>query len=178
MNVRGQRLSCLPVIVAGIAIHITAVLIAALPLLGFGGYLFAVDFCMFDIESPLFTSLVLLYYFGSIGIMAGTLVWERSKTGAPKSLLPAMLCYFVVAWLSLALISFTYLFSKEGNVYDGPLRGEYGVMAITLHTNQLVVPLAFGYFWRYQQHASVATEPLENQRLKSGAPAVSVQVVR
>ena len=53
----------------GLAIHTIAFLVAALPLLGAGKYLFAVDYCQLDyeIEGPLFSALFLAWFSLSLG---------------------------------------------------------------------------------------------------------------
>ena len=47
----GCPLFCKPIIVsAGVAVHCAALLIAALPLMGVGDYLFATDYCQYNVE--------------------------------------------------------------------------------------------------------------------------------
>ena len=63
--------------------------------------------------------------------------------------------YFVIAWLPSLLLA-TLAFALDDAVATSPLGGVFGVQAIFLHTNQLVVPVLFGWRLRDELHTQLA----------------------
>jgi len=62
--------------------------------------------------------------------------------------------YFVIAWLPSVLLACLTFFIRD--VSSSPLGGVYGVQAIFLHCNQLIVPLLFGWLMRDQMIGALA----------------------
>ena len=179
---------------AGLTVHAVALALASLPRMGAGAYLFAVDFCLVDLESPLFATLTVGIYLACVAIIFGALCYEwRSRVAASSTASPPMVLYvlaiwFLIAWYSVIHVSLLW-WLYGGTVYDSAHKGAYAWMGMLTHTNQvtalplqacthasysrndrpcidlvaipcvpqLVVPLCFGYFWRYQLLGTLAT---------------------
>jgi len=150
------------VAVVGALIHLVSIIIASLPLVGVGSYLFAIDYCTHDVEGNFFATTYLIWYVGCITAIIVAIVRTRSWTKENKSngvqglhpsvylvrLLAAFACYFVVAWSVSIIIVMCGL--AEGNVYSSRLQRLYAAQAIIMHSNQLFVPLMFGGLWRHK----------------------------
>ena len=147
--VRANRRVSLPLVIgSAIAIHAIALIIAALPLMGAGEYLFAVDFCTMNVEGALFSTLTLVYYVLGLLVIMGCLVWA-SRAGAsvtkgkfgsavPPSrpwVLYIAAAWFAVAWFSVALLALLS-FGSSGPVYADH-KWAYAVMALLVHSNQV-----------------------------------------
>jgi hypothetical protein len=165
-----DSVSLVGVLAVGVLLHLLAVFLATLPLHGAGAYLFAVDFCVMDLESPLFASLSVGFYVVCLAIMVVSLALERRsrRHGAQRPLaLWAATAWFAVAWASVAAIG--VLWFAYGSVYDSSRRSAYAWMGMLTHCNQLVVPLLFGLLWRREAHAAVAcasaTAPLRGKTI-------------
>jgi len=180
--VRANRRVSLPLVIgSAIAIHAIALIIAALPLMGAGEYLFAVDFCTMNVEGALFSTLTLVYYVLGLLVIMGCLVWaSRARASVTKGkfgsavppsrpwVLYIAAAWFAVAWFSVALLALLS-FGSSGPVYADH-KWAYAVMALLVHSNQLFVPLIFGWFFRYEMHALMAPpSPHETEALKQVA---------
>jgi len=182
--VRAGRSVSLPFVVgSAIAIHVIALIIAALPLMGAGEYLFAVDFCTMNVEGTLYSTLTLIYYVIGFLAIVGCLVRmpqtrARAAHGKGGSTYPVSrpwvlytaATWFAVAWFSVALLALLSA-GSSGPVYANH-KWAYAVMALLVHSNQLFVPLIFGWFFRYEMHALMAPpSPHETETLKQVAVA-------
>jgi len=151
----------------GASIHAVAATVAALPFLGHGSYLFAVDYCLMDVESPLFAWLALAYYFVCELTVIGALIYEvrsrarlqlrgfRVRDLHTKEFL--FMAWFLLSWFSLLNIIKVYIL--EGSVYDTPQKGAYATMGMLVLGNQIVTPVYFGYLWRHDHLRARTTEP-------------------
>ena len=74
---------------------------------------------------------------------------------ALRRLFCALGVYFAIAWTPTILLSLFY-FADGGDLATSRVGGMYGVQAIFLHTNQLVVPVLFGWRLRDELHAQLA----------------------
>ena len=94
--------------------------------------------------------------------------WSRHRARlAARVLLGVIAAYYLLAWLpSLLLASLAFALD---DVSSSPLGGVFGVQAIFLHTNQLVVPVLFGWRLRDELHAALAAPAS-----KALEPAVSL----
>ena len=62
--------------------------------------------------------------------------------------------YYAASWLTtLVLVA---LYWANGRVFDSPQWRVYGAQAIILHSNQLVVPLLVGFWFRHLLNALLA----------------------
>ena len=183
--------SILPHLLPGVLIHAMAALFASLPLFGLKGYMFATDYCMFNIEAPLFSSLILSYFGLAVAAVAfaavsatrsvggsaaggsaaggsaagGSASGGRSPTRTSLRLLVVTSVYLSIAWLTTCVIAAMWM--ANGKVYGSAEWRIYGAQAIILHSNQLFTPLLFGYLWRYCMQAV-----LDEQGLTQGATKV------
>ena len=183
--------SILPHLLPGVLIHAMAALFASLPLFGLKGYMFATDYCMFNIEAPLFSSLFLSYFGLAVAAVAfaavsatrsvggsaaggsaaggsasgGSASGGRSPTRTSLRLLVVTSVYLSIAWLTTCVIAAMWM--ANGKVYGSAEWRIYGAQAIILHSNQLFTPLLFGYLWRYCMQAV-----LDEQGLTQGATKV------
>ena len=151
------------VIRAGAGIHASALLFALLPFYSQAEFLFAKDFCMMDLETPTLARLALGYYIGCLAAMVAALKWGSSHAAAARNRSLALYgatAWFAVAWASVVAVCVLAL--ANGSVYDTPQNGAYAIMGMLLHTNQLIVPLLFGYVWRHDMHATVAAATSQN----------------
>lgn len=142
----------------GVSIHVTSLVIAVLPFMAVGSYLFAKDYCMYNIESPFYSALYLAWFGICVFIAAGGIwkVWMLSsnmcmedcngkRSSAMRQLAWLLLglgIYFLAfAWgPSLAIVMYWLV---HGKVYDSAAWRLYGAQAIILHSNQLFVPILF-----------------------------------
>ena len=85
-------------------------------------------------------------------------------------LVQAMALYFILAWCTTIVI--VALYWVDGRVFSSPHWRVYGAQAIILHSNQLVVPLLVGFWWRYLMNAIIA-ERGEEQREGAVAKCVA-----
>lgn len=173
----------LPVVIfAAVGVHGLALLLSALPLMGVGNYLFATDYCQYNVEGGVFAPLVFVWLIGGLAVVAassaavcaakrptahmamrcGTAPADggaAAADGAPLrrsavQLFAVSTLYYVASWTTtLVIIS---LYWANGNVFDSPQWRVYGAQAIILHSNQLVVPLLIGFWWRHLMNAVVA----------------------
>ena len=143
----------------GLAVHGVAALLAALPLLGAGEYMFAIDYCIPNLESTMYASLVLVWLIACFTLLAGVVAHASCHghlSKGARALLVALVPYFALTWLWLLLIVANALAeehvagSSEGNSLYAP-------MALFLHTNQLTMPLYFGYLLRSHVYAAVSS---------------------
>ena len=155
------------VVSTGVAVHALALVLASLPHFGLGAYLFAVDFCVADIEQPLFAALTIGVYALCLLVILGSLAYERRHRAAaasPPGALYVAAAWFAVAWLSVVHISLLWLVGGT-SVYDSDRKTAYAWMGMLTHSNQLVVPICFGFFWR---RAPLALKPAaEGDSLKA-----------
>ena len=148
----------------GSLLHLLSLLIGSLPLLGVESArsIFAIDFCTADVETPLYGTLMLTWLVLSLITLIGA-----SCCAAPRgSVLPAakatrnwlivITIYFAVAWANNVIIVFVWL--AQGAVAGTSAAGLYSTMAIFLHTNQLAMPLLFGWRLRALMNAALAGE--------------------
>ena len=71
-----------PILVgAAVAIHLTALLVAALPLAGVGSYMFATDYCIFNQETAAYSAVVLtlLVVGGGLSLFASARLWRSAR---------------------------------------------------------------------------------------------------
>lgn len=167
------------VILSGVGVHVAALLIAALPLMGVGDYMFATDYCQDNVEGKVFAPLLFVWLVGGFLIIAGATaavvvmpqvcsrvlctvrVASMDKQGEDSlhrvavRLFCASTLYYGCVWLtSLVIIG---LYWANGSVFDSPQWRAYGAQAIILHSNQLIVPLLVGMWWRPVMNAVVAS---------------------
>ena len=142
-----------------VLIHAASFIIAALPLLGVSNYLFAVDYCVYDVASPMYAVLFLVWFsFCLIGAgRACAKVICGDKVSARGRLLVTLTCvYLFFMWLPSVLLACAS-FGIDDLAASKLGAALYGVQAIQLHTNQLVVPVLFGYLLRDQMHLATAS---------------------
>ena len=71
-----------------------------------------------------------------------------------RRLFAACALYYAASWLTtLVLVA---LYWANGRVFDSPQWRVYGAQAIILHSNQLVVPLLVGFWFRHLLNALLA----------------------
>ena len=136
----------------GLVVHGVAFALASLPLMGAADLLFTYDFCLPNIESPGYASLVLAWLLVCLAVLvaAAALVARRRDVAAgARGTLIALVPYCCVTWGWLTVIVGASLGSDEPTI-AGSAEGNalYAPMALFLHTNQLVVPLVFGWILR------------------------------
>ena len=151
--------------------HGVACILGFLPLMGTGAeVLFPIDFCLANLESPAYGALALLWIVAAAAAIVAAACcltphegpwWRRGcstcgkePAGAAKVLLRVVAIYFVIAWLNTAIIVLSGLAS--GPIAGTSAAGLYSTMAIFLHTNQLVVPILFGWALRALMTSALA----------------------
>ena len=152
-------------VAAGIIAHVVAALVAALPLImgdkdsGFT-YMFAVDYCQHNVESTGYATLFLVWWLASFTVVvlaacrvARSSAEDRGAAAGATRMMLGIVAYFAFAWMPSVMLPLFH-FGIGGAVASSPVGGIYGVQAIFLHTNQLAVPLLFG--WRLREHMNGA----------------------
>lgn len=160
------------VLAAGVLVQLLSALIAALPLLGAGEYLFAKDYCMHDVESPMYGALFLVWWSASfLAVLGAVAVSTSARTRlspAARALLRGIAAYYAIAWLPSVLIVLVWLGRGSVAAETEGVVGLYGCQAIFLHLNQLAVPLLFG--WRLREHMNAAVAAGEHLAVGRLAP--------
>lgn len=160
------------IIASGLLLHAAALLIAALPLMEEGTYMFAGDYCTWNAESPMYAALFLVCYFASGVVVArsiftaynhkGRLNEENREGGLRMVIITG--AYFFASWMTSLVLVLLYL--SQGQVRESSAWRIYGAQAIILHTNQLVTPLLVGYYLRYYMiAASSPNKPLASEEI-------------
>ena len=168
----------LPVVAAaGIAVHGGALLLAALPLLGVGEYLFATDYCQYNVEGTGFSVLVFVCLLVGLVVIVGSTaavlcVGSKPCLNVPicstkgseaqhselrrstAQLFCASSLYYTASWLTTMVI--ICLYWANGEVFSSAQWRVYGAQALILHSNQLVVPLLIGLWWRHLMNGILA----------------------
>lgn len=134
-----------------LAITVGALVIACFPLWNVGSYIFAVDYCMYDLEGTFYQvvfmaaysiSLVLIAFF----LIAGYVKAVDHEAKRKSRYLFLLGLFWFVVWLPAVII---WGFSVAGN---DPSTGDwwrlYGANAIILHSQQLGNMIFYGYLWR------------------------------
>ena len=131
-----------------------SVLLACCPLLGIGSYIFAVDYCMYNLEGGFFQTVFALS-FGASAYFVGCFSLRSFKYGSRSSvpdvktqgqLALVQGLFWDAIWLPAVMI---WVLAMTGN---GPLNTKlwrmYGANAIILHSQQLGNAILYGWLWR------------------------------
>ena len=184
----------LPIVAAaGVAVHGGALLLAALPLMGVGEYLFATDYCQYNVEGTGYSVLVFVCLLvGLVIIVASTVAVLRvgskpcvtlpvcSTNGAEAQqsselrrstaqLFCASSLYYAASWLTTIVI--ICLYWANGEVFSSAQWRVYGAQALILHSNQLVVPLLIGLWWRHLMNGVLEKAKTKGVSLDVGSQA-------
>ena len=127
---------------------IASLLLASLPMWwSSSSYIFAVDFCLENIEELPYATFYTICYSGGLVFM---LVhgWNDRHSAHRAAKIATILYYFVFMMPSQIIAFSTF----AGTPATGNYRWLYGALAILLHCNQSFVPLIFGWFWTYRRN--------------------------
>ena len=151
-----------PLLVSGLAIHVVALILASLPLMGAGSFLFAHDYCTLNTEDSVYAGIFTSFFVAAllaIAIATGMAIRYSPTSDLDRSarrLLVGSAIYFMLAWITSLVIVFLWL--ANGKVLESDQWRVYGAQAIILHSNQLVIPVIFGYVFRHTMHAIIASD--------------------
>lgn len=143
------------VLIAIVLITVIAVLIGLLPVMGAGSYIFAVDYCMYNLEGLMYQIIWAIAYFVSLLCITFCMVMGYRNAVDPDARSKARwlwlfgLFWFIV-WLPSIII---WGLAVAG---DGPSTTDwwriYGAHAIILHTQQLGNAILYGFVYRFLMH--------------------------
>lgn len=128
-----------------------AFVLAFLPLWNVSSYMFAVDFCMENIESLPYAVLYTMAYIGSV-VLGVVMFSVRPRRRCILKL--STLLYQIVFMLPAQIIA-GFTFSGSSAVETYPWL--YALLAVLLHSNQVFVPIIFGYGWTYVNRGRALT---------------------
>lgn len=128
----------------------------------------AQDYCMYRVEGGFFSALLLSAY-AVCGLVvvasarkllhwasdqsADTDAQRRFRRGARRLAVGTTVYFFAI---NLTSVVIALLFLANGAVLTTPQWPVYGFQAIILHSNQLFVPILFGWQWRRYMHAALS----------------------
>jgi len=159
----------------GAGVHAVAIIVGLLPVMGAGEYLFATDYCQYNVESGLFSGLIFTWLLAGLAVVVAStvVVWQHAditggvnepmcggetdegETGASlKRLYLGSAIYYAVSWLTTFVI--IGLYWANGDVFSSSQWRVYGAQALILHSNQLIVPLFIALWWRHLMNAIIA----------------------
>lgn len=146
------------VLAAGLVIHALSLILAALPLLGTSlTYMFAVDFCLPNVETPAYGVLAIAWFAVWLLVLIASAVTacrHKEVKRAARWLVVGLVPYTIITWSWLLMIAGASL--AQGAVVSRSWGNAlYAPLALFLHTNQLVVPLYFGWLLRSHMYAAV-----------------------
>lgn len=137
------------VLACGLAVNVAAIMLAALPFMGVGEYLFAVDYCIPNVEAPTMGTVLLVWLtvcFVAKGAAAFFAIRSKHITRPAKALLVAFVPHCLLTWSWLFIIAVSAF--ANGGVAGTSTGYLYGANALFLHTNQLIIPIYFGWVMR------------------------------
>lgn len=146
-----QRLSAS---IATAACWILGIFFALLPQMGAGQYRFPKDFCMCDLEDPVYAALWLVLWAVTAGLLLLSIAQHYYMVQSGGSV--------ELGWVSLdagtvrigTLLAFLAFFTTPTIIVCIYLADQaqpdtiYGALAIILHTQQIANPLLYGLLWR------------------------------
>lgn len=132
-----------PLIPAGSLVLVLAgsLLVSLLPFAGVLSFMFARDFCMHDLEQLPFSVVFTSNYVVSVLL----LLWGYAKRSRSWADVGTVL-YPIASFLPMLIVAAFTLAGDPVMSSGGPL-WLYAVMAVCIHSNQIVIPLLFGYYW-------------------------------
>uniref|UniRef100_A0A6U6R1G9 G-protein coupled receptors family 2 profile 2 domain-containing protein n=1 Tax=Zooxanthella nutricula TaxID=1333877 RepID=A0A6U6R1G9_9DINO len=123
------------------------VLMACLPFWGAMRYMFAVDFCLQNIEETAWAAIFTLAYAGAILVMSVAMnMYVRRDNTAFKIWKTSTALYLVVFFMPTQVIA-VMTFANDSAVVNATWL--YAVLAIVIHSNQIFVPVIYGWLWTY-----------------------------
>jgi hypothetical protein len=136
---------------AAVVISLVAILVGLFPVMGAGSYIFAVDYCMYNLEGLFYQIVMPFFYLPSLALVAFFVVngYKKAIDAEAKRKAAYLLLFglfWFVVWLPAVIIWGLSVAGAPPTTTDW--WRIYGAHAIIFHSQQLGNLLLYGFLWR------------------------------